>query len=398
MRRTKGLGTIYRRKTSEGVVFKVKVTRDGVVDYAPGNFRNKRDAEKALAELLKTPRGARSFPTLAEYIEHLLSKRFASRAVYSPTTWETTESALRVHVRPRALGCLRLDRVKKIDVQDFVSQLVDAGLKSSTVKRIGAIVSVALTNAVEDGYLEHNPAFGVKYPRQDEVHKRVLSFDEAAKLPGQVASPRLSAMFLVAIETGLRRGELCGLRWDALDESKKELRVRTAIRIVDGQMEEGPLKEKKSKPAIPLTPDALNAILRQPRRSQYVFTTEDGFPIRPDNFSRDWKQLRERLKNRGIDLGTMRLHDLRASFITLNLVSGADVRTVSELVGHSNPAFTLQKYARSTAALKEAAINRLTDKLTEARKTPESWPQAKLQVQKMVGGTGLEPVTPTVSL
>jgi integrase len=398
MRRTKGQGTIYHRETASGVVFKVKVTRDGVVDYAAGNFKTKREAEKALAELLKTPRGARSFPALAEYIDRLLSTRFASRAVYSPTTWETTESALRVHVRPRKLGVLRLDLIRKIDVQDFVSELSDAGLKASTVRRIGAIVSVVLSNAVEDGYLQQNPAFGVKYPVQEEVEKRVMSFEEAAKLPGQVASPRLSAMFLVSVETGLRRGELCGLKWADVCEEKSDLRVRTAIRIVDGQMEEGPVKEKKSKPAIPLTPDALKSMLSQPRRSQYVFTTEDGYPVRPDNLTRDWQQFRARMKKRGIDLGKMRLHDLRATFITLNLVNGTDVRTVSELVGHSNPAFTLQKYARSTTALKEAAIDKLKDKLTEARALPESWPKGTSQIQKMVGGTGFEPVTPTVSL
>ena len=82
------------------------------------------------------------------------------------------------------------------------------------------------------------------------------------------------------------------------------------------------------------------------------------------------------------------------TFITLNLVNGTNVRTVSELVGHSNPAFTLQKYARPTTALKEAAIDKLTDKWTEARALPES----AILVQKMVGGTGFEPVTPTVSL
>lgn len=105
---------------------------------------------------------------------------------------------------------------------------------------------------------------------------------------------------------------------------------------------------------VPLTEEAMDAIQSQPKRGPYVFSVEDGGPVSPSNLSRDWRDW-----SRKNGLEGMRLHDLRGSYVSLLIESGADIRTVQELARHADPRTTMKLYARTRKPVKEAAIQRL---------------------------------------
>jgi integrase len=150
----------------------------------------------------------------------------------------------------------------------------------------------------------------------------------------------MSAMILLAAHTGMRRGELCGLKWE--DVSEGRIVIRRSLAAVRG-----------------------GASGRRAARTypEFVFTTDSGLPINPSNLSRDWKRWCERNK---ID-GRMRLHDLRGSFVSLLLESGADIRTVQELARHADSRTTMKVYARSRMDTKVAAVELLRGTITEDR-------------------------------
>lgn len=165
--------------------------------------------------------------------------------------------------------------------------------------------------------------------------------------------------------------------------------------MATGVLEEKELKEKRKSKPIPISPELLAAILSQPRRSQYVFTTSSGYPVLMDNFERDLRKIKKLAAEKKIDLDGLTLHGLRASFATNHVRLGTDIKSISEMMGHHKASYTLDKYVKTDEATMRAAQDRLTDKLREARTREPEWLP---QVQNMVGDTGFEPVTPTVSL
>lgn len=175
-------------------------------------------------------------------------------------------------------------------------------------------------------------------------------------------------MVEVSIRTGLRRGEVCGLKWRHIDAANLLTHLDSQLILEGGKVTEGPVKERRAKGAIPIDRDLLEMLQAQPKRSEYVFTTEDGKPIRPDNYSRDWKQFRARQAKRGVNTVGLTLHSLRTTFISLHLQNQTDIRTIAELVNHADPAFTLRKYARSNDEVKRKAQNRLANELKKRRK------------------------------
>ena len=161
-------------------------------------------------------------------------------------------------------------------------------------------------------------------------------------------------MYYVELATGLRRGELLGLKWEDIDLEKGNLRVKRQIARIDGKVVEAPLKTKNAYRTLPLAEDTI-AVLKQQKKktgsSPWVFPSPTGGPISPDSVLH---MLHRVLKRAG--LPRVRFHDLRHTFATLALQNGVDIKTVSGMLGHFSAGFTLGTYAHvTTAAQKEAA-------------------------------------------
>ena len=162
-------------------------------------------------------------------------------------------------------------------------------------------------------------------------------------------------MYYIELATGLRRGELLGLKWDDIDMKNGVIRVQRQVARIDGEIVEAPLKTKNSYRTVSIGDDAIEVLKEQRkkvgREIEYVFPSPNGGPISPDSVLNMLHRVLERA-----GLPKIRFHDLRHTFATLALQNGVDIKTVSGMLGHFSAGFTLDTYAHvTTAAQKEAA-------------------------------------------
>ena len=232
--------------------------------------------------------------------------------------------------------------------------------------------STPLTQAVSDGLLPRNAA-DVKAPRPAPEEMRPLSEEEANRLLEMACGERFEALYVLAIGTGLRRGELLGLRWDDVDLERSTLRVGRALVREGGRHTIGETKTRRGRRQINLTPRMVNA-LKTHRKNQLeekmklaglykdhglIFATGVGTPVNPENLvKRSFKPL---LKKSG--LPEIRFHDLRHTCATIYLGRSIHPKFVQELLGHATIAMTLDTYSHylpsmgdQAAAAMEAAI------------------------------------------
>ncbi len=177
--------------------------------------------------------------------------------------------------------------------------------------------------------------------------EQLKSFLEEAKRSG------VYEMYYIELSTGLRRGELLGLKWEASDMQQGVIRVRRQVARIDGKIVEAPLKTKNSYRTVTISPQAVEVLKQQKAKAndQYVFPSPNGGPISPDSVNNMLKRVLERA-----GIPKVRFHDLRHTFATLALQNGVDIKTVSGMLGHFSAGFTLDTYAHvTTAAQKEAA-------------------------------------------
>jgi integrase len=157
----------------------------------------------------------------------------------------------------------------------------------------------------------------------------------------------------VTLGTGMRRGELLGLRWEDLDLDVPQLRVAASLTAADGRLRLKGTKTRRIR-TLHLDDDTAALLARQPRRSPapypVVFTRPDGSPWRPEDVSDRWRRQWPVL-----ELPFIRLHDLRHTHATLLLQAGVPITVVSERLGHSKVAMTLDVYAHVLPAANRAA-------------------------------------------
>lgn len=344
MRRPKGEGTVER----VGTKFRARKTINKIrVCGALRDTWKEADLDRKSLSLSNQP--IHQAPTLSDYIKSLLLGRFGKgpRAT-APETWATDESHWRNHISRSELGQMPLDEIRRRDVQEFVDLHTSA--KPATIRRIAAVISKALSEAVADELIEVNPATGVRYPKLTERRNRVLRPQETVFLVDP--SNQLEAMFLVTFVQGLRRGEVCNIKWE-------DIRVDPLMLDVRGT------KTKESVRTIALCADAYVAMMAQLRTSEYVFPGSKGGAFCADTLSDKWATWRD---SKGLD-SNIRLQDLRGSSVSIQLENKVDIRTVQEFHGHASPVTTQKSYARSRPELQQGAMQAMSSVLAQARET-----------------------------
>lgn len=186
--------------------------------------------------------------------------------------------------------------------------------------------------------------------------RRALNPDESRALLSAIVGDRLEAFFVLALVTGLRRGELFGLQWSDVDLSGRVLTVRQTLQSVGGQLQFLPPKTHRSARPVPLSSIALRSLEQQRARqaserlkagelweaNDLVFACSIGTPMEPRNVNRRLDELR-----RSAGLEWLRLHDLRHAFATFLLDQGEELRTVMEPLGHSTIRLTADTWPRA---------------------------------------------------
>lgn len=311
--------------------------------------------------------------TVGAYLEGWL--RDSLPASVKPTTAENYGWVVRTYIVP-SLGKVRLAKLSPADVDLMLRDLEDRGLSENTRRLARSVLRRALVFAERRGQVARNAA-GIAEPVHVERRPhRVLSVAEARRLLAVVRGDRLEALWTLALVTGLREGELLGLRWDDIDLQRGELQVRGTLKRLSGQgLVRTSAKNRASAAGVPLIGLAVDSLGHHGARQieerlaaaewtdeGYVFTTPLGGPIDPRNLLRSWYALRERA-----DLPAMTVHDLRHTTATLLRNLGVPMDVVSRILRHSGIAVTADVYAEVGHDLARGAVDVLGRALGDPR-------------------------------
>lgn len=278
---------------------------------------------------------------------------------------QTYKGYIENHIKPN-IGDIPIEKLTSLRLQKFYRKLLTEGrvpriesenqpkgLSAKTVRNIHQVISSAMSMAVKHKLILSNPAEGCELPKVEHREMRTIPAEQLGAFLREAKESGVYELYYLDLATGLRRGELLGLKWDDIDLDQGVIHVRRQVYRIDGEIREVPLKTKHSYRSISISKDAVELLREMKKRkvSEYVFPSPTGGPISPDSVLH---MLHRVLKRAG--LPSMRFHDLRHSFATLALQNGVDIKTVSGMLGHFSAGFTLDTYAHvTTAAQKEAA-------------------------------------------
>ncbi len=283
-----------------------------------------------------------------------------------PSSHQTYKGYIKNHIKPN-IGDIPLNKLTTLDLQKLYKRLLTEGridriesknqpkgLSAKTVRNINQIISSALNLAKEQKLIYSNPADACALPKVEHREMKTLTAEQLDTFFREAKATGVYEMYYIELATGLRRGELLGLKWDDIDIKNGVIRVQRQVARINGEIVEAPLKTKNSYRNVSIGPDAIEVLEAQKAKvgdSGYVFPSPNGGPISPDSVLNMLHRVLERA-----GLPKMRFHDLRHSFATLALQNGVDIKTVSGMLGHFSAGFTLDTYAHvTTAAQKEAA-------------------------------------------
>jgi integrase len=292
--------------------------------------------------------------TVTEFFDRWLSD--AVRGTVRESTYSRDKYLMVNHIKP-ALGRLKLKNLNALHLQGLYRERLDAGLSGSTVQKIHHVIHKALTQAVRWDLIPRNPADSVKAPTPAPKEMHPLSAGEARKLLDAARGDRLEALYVLAVHTGMRRGELLGLKWEDVDLDGQTVRVRRTLTRIDNgrRLALGEPKTRKSRRTVRLTQKAVEA-LRSHRKRQLeeklrvgglyqdqglVFAGEAGGFINPSNLRQ--RSFAPLLKRAGLPQITF--HDLRHTCASLLFQKNVHPKFVQELLGHVSVAITLDTYS-----------------------------------------------------
>jgi integrase len=313
-------------------------------------FRTKREAQAVLNDLLlerefvRRPDVSVFGPTVGEYLEEWLAR---ARVSVRESTWAAYRNAVAHLVDGLGGGSLRL--LSALEVERFEQRLLASGRSAKTVANVHAVLHRALADAVRDGLVDRNVASLVSPPRAERPEMSTWTVAELKQFLRSVEGHRLYATFVVFATTGMRRGEVLGLQRADVDLARAELSVRRTVGVVDGRIDIGPPKSTSSRRLVALdtTTTAVVADHLEHRAGPvWVFPGEGDGPLNPASFSNTFDRLVARA-----GVPRIRLHDLRHTYATIALRAGVHPAIVSERLGHSSIAVTIDLYAHSVPGL-----------------------------------------------
>jgi integrase len=306
--------------------------------------------------------------TVGEHLQSWLTD--TARYQVSEGTFERYERTCRNHLVP-FFGRLRLRELTAAHVRAFKARKIEEGLNPNTVGVMQGVLSTALNQAMDDSLIPSNPASRVKkaVKREQAPMRSLFSQEEASRLLGAAVGTRDEALLTLALRTGMRQGELAALRWDDVDltdkpsitvgrsaDTRTKTRVSTTKTGKDRKIHIGPR-----------TIEALKAHRARQREERMaatswadpglVFPNTKGKIRRRDSVMRS---LRRFLEEADLPVD-VRFHDLRHTAGTLALRQGVPLHTVSRMLGHSDPAMTLRRYAHVLDDMRDDAARAMDE-------------------------------------
>jgi integrase len=298
----------------------------------------------------------------------------------SPRTWERYGELIRHHLVPH-LGGVMLTKLRPAQIADTYAKALASGrrdgrggLSPSTVVYCHRLLKHALADAVRWELLVRNPADAIRPPRIERASMSTFDLSQTAELLSIVVGTRLAIPVMLAVTCGLRRGEICALRWRHVDFNGGEIAViESAEQTAAGIRYKSP-KTGKAR-TVALSPMSINQLaayrLRQAEEllaigvrqteDTFIYVREDGEPIQPRSLTHAWEQMIAKTK-----LPQLRFHDLRHSHATHLLGSGVHLKIASERLGHSKIGTTADIYMDATKSMQADAAAAVDAALRDA--------------------------------
>ena len=246
-----------------------------------------------------------------------------------------------------------LEKITVQDIQDYYNAKA-ATLSGSSLRKHHAVIHGALKDAVRKQYLPYNPADNVALPKLEKYQGSYLTPEQANRLLEAVKGTTMEGIVTMTVFYGLRRSEVCGLKWSAINFENETFAIQSTVVDCHGIIEKDTTKNSSSCRSYPMTSE-IKALLLSIRAKQaenraifgncyhqneYVFTWEDGRLMLPDYVTKRFKRI---LKDNG--LPQIRFHDLRHTTASLLISKGWDMKRISEWLGHGDISTTANIYA-----------------------------------------------------
>lgn len=301
---------------------------------------------------------------------------------------------IRNHIIP-ALGNRKIQQLSGPDIQRFYNQLLREGgkicchdkdgnilkkdgkpvyesapLSAKTVKNIHGVLHKALEKAVKLGYIRTNPADSCELGRVEKKEIRPLDSEDITRLMEAVQNHPFRALFLTTLFTGMRRGEVCGLRWDCVDLEHGTITINKQLQNIPGQPGSYRLVSTKNGKGrtLKVSHFVVDLLCQQKAEQEkmrrlvgelwhnegYVFCNAVGEHLSPSTVYHNFKRIAS-----DIGMPDARLHDLRHSYAVASLRAGDDIKTVQSNLGHHTASFTLDVYGHVTAQMQQASADRM---------------------------------------
>ena len=292
-----------------------------------------------------------------------------------PSSHKTYRGYIDNHIKP-SIGKIPLGKLSSLDLQKLYKKLLSGGrverveskkqpkgLSAKTVRNINQVISSAMDFAVDQKLISTNPTNGCALPKLEHREMKTLPAEQLASFLHEAKESGVFELYYIELTTGLRRGELLGLKWEDIDLERGTIQVRRQIARIDGEVVDAPLKTKNSYRSLSIGTDAVEILRNQQKKtsSEYVFPSPAGGPISPDSVLH---MLHRVLKRAG--LPKIRFHDMRHTFATVALQNGVDIKTVSGMLGHYSAGFTLDTYAHVTTQAQRQAADTMANILADA--------------------------------
>jgi len=371
-----------KRGNGEGSIYK---QRDGLwaasitVETPQGRKRKyfygktRKEVQEKLASALHERQQGTIITTPNQSIEQFLTDWLM---VHKPTvrvrTYERYEGFVRLHVIP-VIGRIQLQKLSAQHIQSLYAKKLEEKLSPTTVNTLHMMLHRALKDAVRWGLVARNVCDLVSPPRRAHYEFKPLTLEQAHQLLTALRGHNMEALFVLALTTGMRRGEILALKWQDINFTQNMLQVRRIFTRAPGQRYvEAEPKTNKSRRSV-LLPTITADLLKQHRVHQLeaklqvgefweehdlVFCTSLGTPLNPNKVLERFKTVLKKAS-----LPDMRFHDLRHSAATMLLSVGVHPKVVQELLGHNQISMTMDTYSHVLPTMQKDAMDKMNDAL-----------------------------------
>ena len=283
---------------------------------------------------------------LSEWLEKWLSLR---KPNVEPKTYEGWQSLVARHLKPN-LGTLALGKISPLHIETLYAKLSEKGTSKSEQRKAGSVLTMALKHAVRLRLLHSNPASAVPKPKAERREFTAYDAGQARSFLAAAESDRLYALYVTALDSACRPGELFAVTWLDYSAESRTLSITQSLEEIKGKLRVKDTKTPKSRRTLILsefTVQVLAAHRERMRREKHDVTDGLLFPATDGSYLRGQNVMRRSLRpiQKRAKVPAVRLYDLRHTAATLLLAAGVNIKVVSERLGHASIQITLDHYA-----------------------------------------------------